>query len=148
MFHLGDYRGKVLLLAFGYTFCPDVCPFTLRRLANMHQQLGDDEAEEILVVFISVDPERDTIEKLKSYIPVFNGSFYGLRPEGEEMAALLKGYQVKVTKQTPTTGGGYYPVDHTGDVFLIDKRGQLRLTHPHDTTSEDLLADVRALLRE
>lgn len=148
MFQLGNYQGKVLLLAFGYTFCPDVCPFVLRRLASMHEQLGDDEAEETLVVFISVDPERDTIEKIKSYIPVFNGSFYGLRPEEEEIGALLEGYQIKVTKQTPRTGGGYDEVDHTGDVFLIGKGGQVRLTHPHDTTSEDLLADVQELLRE
>ncbi len=146
-FQLAEHRGKVVLLAFGYTFCPDVCPFTLRRLAEVHEALGDD-AKKTAVVFVTVDPERDSIEKLKSYIPVFNGEFFGLRSAGEVMAALLKGYGIKVTRQIPSTPGGYYAVDHTGDVFLIDKSGRLRLTHPHDTTAEDLLADVQALLRE
>ena len=146
-FTLAGQRGKVVLLAFGYTFCPDVCPFTLRRLAKVHEQLGD-RAAQIAVVFVSVDPERDTIDKLKTYIPSFHRDFFGLRPEGEDMAALLKDYHIKVTKQPPATGGGYYAVDHTGDVFLIDKTGQLRLTHPHNTTVDALLTDVQSLLEE
>lgn len=146
-FVLRDHRSKVVLLAFGFTSCPDVCPFTLRNLSGLSEKLGD-EAESVSVVFVTVDPERDTPEKLKAYVPAFHKQFYGLRLQGDAMASLLADYDIKVTKHMPDKPGGYYAVDHTGTVFVIDPAGRLRLTHPHDTSAEALVADVRLLLNE
>jgi len=145
-FSLVDQRGKVVLLTFGFTFCPDICPFTLRRLSSVLDQLGD-RANQVAVVFVSVDPERDTTEKLSNYLPGFNSQIYGLRPDGGAAASLFKNYDIKVAKHIPSgPENPYYVVDHTGDIFVIDTHGQLRLTHPHDTTGEAILADVITLL--
>lgn len=148
IFHLQDHRGKVVILTFGYTFCPDVCPFTLGRLAELHKQLGK-QAEEVSVVFVSVDPERDTREKLTTYVPSFNKNFYGLRPEGGDMASMLADYKIKVTKHLPDKPGDrYYAVDHTGDIFIIGRKGKVRAKHPYNASTDTLLANVQNLLME
>ncbi|MEZ4683366.1 MAG: SCO family protein [Caldilineaceae bacterium] len=142
-FRLSDHRGEVVMLFFGYTFCPDVCPFTLSDLNMLHEQLGD-KAEKLTVVFITVDPDRDTLEKLSSYIPAFNPTFYGVRLEGEMYEAVKTTYGVYVEKR-PVEGsqvpGGYF-VDHTGLIYLVDKAGNLSEVFPPNSDADFMQADV------
>ncbi len=149
-FSLADLEGKVAIISFGYTFCPDVCPFTLYRLQQLYQQLGE-EAEDVAVVFVSVDPHRDTMEKLADYVPGFDRRFYGLRLEFDELDKVSEDWDLTVQYGQPKDGPGttsFYYVDHTGTLFVTDRRGRMRLTFPANATAEDLLPDVRELLSE
>lgn len=142
-FQLSDHRGEVVLLFFGYTFCPDVCPFTLADLNLLYAQLGD-QAEDLTVVFVTVDPERDTLEKLSTYIPAFNPNFYGVRLEGEMYDAVMTTYGVFVEKrfvEGSQIPGGYF-VDHTGIIYLIDKVGNLSEVFPPNSKADFMQADV------
>lgn len=143
---LGDLRGKVALLYFGYTYCPDACPMTLTELKKVPAALGDD-ADEVQVVMISVDPERDTPEVLREYLAHFDPSFMGLTGTPEEVLAAAAPYGIYFEKQegSPATG---YLVDHTTSVLAIDKEGYLRLIYSFDTPGEDIAADMKHLARE
>lgn len=148
-FQLSDHRGEVVLLFFGYTFCPDVCPFTLADLNTLYTQLGD-QSEDLTVVFVSVDPERDTVEKMATYIPAFNPEFYGLRLEGEMYDAVMTTYGVYVEKrfvEGSEIPGGYF-VDHTGIIYLIDKAGNLSEVFPPNSDADFMQADVLYWLRQ
>jgi len=148
-FQLSDHRGKVTLIFFGYTFCPDVCPFTLTDFNTLHEQLGDD-ASEVTVVFITVDPERDTIDKLASYVPAFNPNFYGVRLEGEMYEAVKTAYGVYVENR-PIEGApesDEYFVDHTGIIYLIDKSGNLSEVFPPNSDADFMQDDVRYWLQQ
>jgi protein SCO1/2 len=142
-FQLSEHRDKVVLLFFGYTFCPDVCPFTLADLNMLYDQLGE-QAEDLTVVFVTVDPERDTLEKLATYVPAFNPAFYGVRLEGEMYEAVKTTYGVYVENR-PVEGsqvpGGYF-VDHTGIIYLIDKAGNLSEVFPPNSDADFMQADV------
>jgi len=142
-FHLSEHRGEVLLLFFGYTFCPDVCPFTLADLNTLHEQLGD-QADDLTVVFVSVDPERDTIEKMATYVPAFNPNFYGLRLEGEMYEAVMTAYGVYVEKrfvEGSEIRDGYF-VDHAGMSDLVAKVGNLSEVFPPNSSADFMQADV------
>ena len=147
-FRLSDQQGKVAIVFFGYTFCPDICPFTLSKMKRLYKELGD-QADDVSLVFASVDPERDSVEKLAGYVPGFDERFYGVRMDREEMQAMIKGWNVTVQKSQPKDGPAskrFYYVDHTGFLFLIDRQGNLRVRHSSNPQVEDLLPDIRKLL--
>lgn len=148
-FHLSDQHGKVVLIFFGYTFCPDVCPFTLADMNTLATQLGE-QAADVAFVFVTVDPERDTLEKLATYIPSFNPDFYGVRLEGEMYERTKTAYGVYVEKR-PVEGsevpGGYF-VDHTGIIYVIDKAGNLAEVFPPGSDAATMQPDVEYWLEQ
>ena len=155
-FRLSEHRGKVVLVSFGYTSCPDVCPTTLSRLQSVHGWLGT-AARQMEVVFVSVDPERDSASQLEAYVHAFNPRFTGLRLEGEALQAALAGFHVTAKRRDPDpsryrdlplAGDMPYSIDHTGAYFLIDKRGMLRLRMAYTTSVEQLRTAVERLLGE
>lgn len=149
-FRLSERPGSVGILFFGYTFCPDICPLTLSRMKRLCAQLGD-QRDEVDVIFVSVDPERDSEERLSQYVPAFDRSFIGLRLDGDSYHSATRAYEVRVRKGPSlgkSDGEDQYSVDHTGTIFLIDNRGRIRVTHGHDASVEQLLPDVKKLLAE
>ncbi|RMH22041.1 MAG: SCO family protein [Acidobacteria bacterium] len=147
-FRLGDLEGKVTVLFFGYTYCPDVCPFTLARMKELYGRLGE-RAEEVAVVFVSVDPRRDSVAKLASYVPNFDRRFYGLHLDPAQLDSAKEGFDLTIQYGQPKDGPGtdsYYYVDHTGSLFVIDRQGRLRLRFPPNSSADELLPDVEALL--
>lgn len=142
--HLSDFRGKVVALFFGYTHCPDVCPTTLLEYAGVAKKLGPD-AGKLQVVFVSVDPQRDTREVLAGYVPHFNPAFVGMTGSSAEVAAAMKAYRV-VAQRVPLPGGGY-AVDHSAGSYLLDREGRARVYEPYGTPVAALTHDVRQLLR-
>ena len=147
-FELTSQQGKVAVVFFGYTFCPDVCPFTLAKLKQVVGELGD-RGDEVAVVFVSVDPHRDSIDKLSRYVPNFDSRFYGLRLEFDELDTVQEDWGVTVQYGQPKDGPGtdsYYYVDHTGTFFVIDREGQLRLTYPPNVDAKTMVPDIEALL--
>lgn len=143
---LKDFRGKVVVVFFGFTQCPDVCPTSMQELAEVKQALGAD-GERLQGVFISVDPERDTLELLKAYMENFDPSFLALRPAPEQLPALAKDFKIyykKVDGTTPTS----YSMDHSAGSYLYDPQGRLRVYHRYGSGAEALTEDVRLLLRE
>lgn len=141
---LDDFKGKVIVVFFGYTQCPDVCPTTMSTLKEVREKLGDD-GKRLQVLFVSVDPERDTEQVLANYVPSFDPDFLGLRGSLEETAAAAKEFKVFYSKnpgKTPTS----YTIDHSAGVFIFDTQGRLRLFGAHGYTVEAYLNDIRALL--
>lgn len=145
-FDLADVRGKVAVVFFGYTYCPDVCPFTLAKMKQLYARLGD-RAGDVAVVFVSVDPRRDTVEKLSKYVPGFDRRFYGLRLD--QVVETVDGFggtvQYGQPKDGPETESFYY-VDHTGTFFIVDRAGQLRLKFQPSATVDQMLPDIETLL--
>jgi len=141
---LSDYRGQLLLLFFGYTHCPDVCPTTLAQFKQVRAQLGS-QADRARFVFITVDPERDTPELLRTYLAGFDPTFIGLTGAAADLEAVWKSYGVYREKRVE---GSTYFVDHTARIYAVDARGNLRMTWLLDTDTADLLQDVRHLLEE
>lgn len=146
-FRLSDQRGKVILLFFGYTHCPDVCPTTLATWKQVHDALGGD-ADGVRFVFITVDPERDTPERLQQHLAVFNPRFIGLTGSPEELEPIYQAYHVYHEKVQASQSGVGYLVNHTAAVFVIDPQGRWRLSYSFGTLPEDIVHDVQALLRK
>ncbi len=143
---LADFKGKVVVVFFGYTQCPDVCPTTLAELATVKKALGADGAR-VQGVFVSVDPERDTAELLKAYVANFGSDFVALRGDAEQTKAAAKHFKVffnKVAGATPTS----YTVDHTAGSYIFDTQGRVRLFTRYGSGAEALTADLKALLAE
>lgn len=143
---LSDFRDRVILIYFGYTFCPDACPTTMADLARVQRQLGDD-ARAVQVLMISVDPQRDTPQATQEYAESFDPSFIGLSGSAEQIAAVAEPFGVYF-QSLDTGDGGNYLVDHTTRVFLINRQGELQLTYAFDTPPEEIAADLRHLVRE
>jgi protein SCO1/2 len=144
--HLQDFKGKVTVVFFGYTQCPDVCPTTLLELAQVKKALGADGAR-VQGVFVTVDPERDTPEVLKAYVANFGADFVALRGTAEETKAAAKNFKVfysKVPGKTPST----YTVDHTAGSYVFDTQGRVRLFTRYGSGAEALTSDLKALLAE
>ncbi len=143
---LSDLRGKFVLLYFGYTFCPDVCPTTLNDLKQMAAALGEQKMQHVQVVLISVDPQRDTPERLALYVNSFNPSFLGMTGELDDIQRIASQFGIFFEAQpgTPDTG---YLVDHTSVVTVIDPEGYVRLIFPYGTTGKDMAADISYLMR-
>ncbi len=143
---LSDLRGKVVLMYFGYTFCPDACPTTLNELKKVPPALGE-RADEVQVVMVTVDPQRDTPEVLREFLGHFDPSFLGLTGTEEEVlaAATPLGIYFAAHEGSPATG---YLVDHTTSVLAIDKEGYLRLLYSFETPGEAIADDMRQLVRQ
>ncbi|MFN3598950.1 MAG: SCO family protein [Aquificaceae bacterium] len=146
---LSDFtkQGKVVLLFFGYTHCPDVCPMALETMAKTMKYLKPEEAQRVQVLFISVDPERDTPEVLKGYVSYFNPTFIGLRGSEEEIRRTAKEYKAYYRKVEGESAGGYL-VDHTATIYLItpDKKIKLLFT-PSKQDPEKMAEDIRFFLK-
>ncbi|TMG91161.1 MAG: SCO family protein [Betaproteobacteria bacterium] len=142
---LADFRGKVVVMFFGYTQCPDVCPTTLSDLAAALQKLGAD-ADRVQVLFVTIDPERDTPELLSHYVPAFNPTFLGLSGDAAATAETAREFKVLYQKQAGSTPGSY-SMDHTAGTFIFDPAGRLRLFVSQGQGPQIFAHDIRELLR-
>ncbi len=143
---LADFRGKAVVLFFGYTQCPDVCPTTLTTMRDAMTLLGDD-AKRVQVLFVTVDPARDTPALLAQYVPAFDPGFLGLYGDEKTIAALAKDFKVFYAKQPGSTSGSY-SVDHSTGSYAFDPKGKLRLLLRHGETPQNVAADLKLLLSE
>lgn len=141
---LSDFGGKVVVLYFGYTFCPDVCPATLTDLARAMKLLGK-KADDVQVIMVSVDPERDTADKLEEYVHAFDPDFIGLTGTPEQIAEVAARYGVYYAKHEGSDASGYL-IDHTATVMVINEEGRLKLLESFGTTPEDMAADLAHLI--
>ncbi len=145
-FHLADLKGKITLLFFGYTSCPDVCPTTLAELKQAISMLKEPEQTAVQVVFISVDPDRDTPQRMQDYVSHFNPDFIGLSGSLTDLEPIWQAYGIyRQIEQTGSASG--YTVSHTARIFLIDQDGNLRLTYGFQTPPQDVAHDLQLLLR-
>ena len=143
-YHLNQQHGKVVLLFFGYTSCPDVCPTTLAELRKIDSEAANG-TNQVQVVFVTVDPERDTPEKIQKYVSIFNPDFIGLSSSESELSPIWKAYGVyrEIDKSTTTATG--YLVTHTARLYVIDQDGNLRLSYSYGTATEDIVHDLKIL---
>ena len=141
---LADFRGKVVAVFFGYTHCPDVCPTTLSDFAAALQQLGP-QAERVQVVFVTVDPERDTPELLRSFVPAFDPTFLGMYGDAETLRLLANEYKV-VYQKTSVKAADDYLIDHSAGTYVYDQKGNIRLLMPYGSSPEAIARDLRTLL--
>lgn len=142
---LADFRGKAVVVFFGYTSCPDICPTTLARLAETMKVLGDDAAR-VQVLFITLDPERDSAERLKTFVPWFYPSFLGLRGDTAQIKAATEEFRIFGARKQ--VGGELgYVIDHSTGAYVFDPAGRIRLYVKDSASVEDVVADIRLLLR-
>ncbi|MGV7208557.1 SCO family protein [Oxalobacteraceae bacterium A2-2] len=141
---LADFKGKVVVMFFGYTQCPDVCPTTMAEMAAVMKELGP-QADQVQVLFVTVDPERDTQELLAQYVPAFDSRFLGLRGTPGQLAKVAKEFKVyyaKVEGSSPKN----YSMDHTAGSYVFDKNGKIRLFIRHGQGPQPIVHDLRQLL--
>ena len=143
---LSQQRGKVVLLSFGYTFCPDVCPTTLVELSQVRVLLGD-AAKRVRVAFITLDPERDTPERLGIYTKAFDPTFIGLTGSAEQLAYVRTMYGVMAEKEAVAGTAAGYLIAHSAYTYVIDPAGRLRLLFPFGLSIEEMADDIMQLLR-
>ena len=141
---LANYRGKVVLLGFGFTTCPEVCPTTLAVLAQARKRLGP-QADQVQVLYVTVDPERDNAERMRGYLKGFDPTFVGLTGSPEQLTAVRAKYGVTAERKNI---GNSYSVAHSSSVYLIDRKGMLRAMMPYGRSPDDFVHDVRILLSE
>jgi len=142
---IARYRGKVIALSFGYTYCPDVCPTTLFNLAQTREKLGA-LGKDLQVVYITVDPERDSLERLKKYLGGFDPTFIGGSGTPEQLAAARKAYGITISRENVPGNPTAYWVHHSAFVYLIDRAGNIRALLPFGITIDDMVHDARVLL--
>lgn len=142
--NMNDFKGKVVVLFFGYTHCPDVCPTTMSDLKQTMKLLGD-KADDVQVLFVTVDPERDTQEVLAQFVPGFDSRFIGLRGTLEEVAANLSEYKVYAAKVSEPGKSGY-TMDHSAGLYVFDKTGAPRIYLGYGEKPENIAHDLRLLL--
>lgn len=143
---LSDFRGKLVLLYFGYTFCPDICPATLANVGQALRELGND-AEDVQLIMISLDPERDTPEKLAEYTAHFHPSFIGVTGSPEQLAEVASLYGIFYQKTEGSAASGYL-MDHTATLLVIDREGYLKLVFPFGVTVPEIADDLKYMLRQ
>jgi protein SCO1/2 len=143
---LQDFRGKVVLLYFGYTYCPDICPTSLASTAAGLKLLKPEELDKVAVLFVSVDPERDTPSRLKEYAEFFHPKIVGLTGSKEGLAEVAKRYGVFYARQSVETAGGGYVIDHTSETYVIDSAGALKGKIPHAAPPEQVVETIRRYL--
>ena len=142
---LRDFRGKVVVLFFGYTYCPDVCPLTLSDMGRMNKLLGA-QAKQVQSIFVTIDPERDTAPRLKSYLSNFAPGIVGLTGSDRDIAGVAKLYRAKYAKREDDGKGGYL-MDHTAFVYLVDPKGKVRYLVPYDAGTDILAEGARQMLK-
>jgi protein SCO1/2 len=145
-FRLADFRGKVVILEFGYTHCPAVCPATLATLAQARALLGS-QAAEVQVLFVTVDPARDDVARLGAYLARFDHGFIGLTGSQQQVDAVLKDFGISASRQ-PMAGGTDYGISHSSYLYFIDRKGLLRALMPFGRPAADIAHDARLLLGE
>jgi protein SCO1/2 len=141
---LADFRGKVVLVIFGFTQCPDVCPTTLANVASAVRQMGED-ANQVQVLFVTVDPKRDTLELLRQYVSAFHPQFLGMGGDPAQVLKTAKDFKIYVVERpgkTPDT----YTVDHSTQMYAFDREGRVRLVIPHTTAPAAIASDLKILL--
>ena len=143
---LEKYRGKVVILGFGFTNCPEICPTTLAKLAKARKSLGD-AGRDVQVVYVTVDPERDTPQQMRAYLAHFDPTFIGGTGTPAQLARVYKDYGVTATKWT-TKDPAVYGVEHSSFVYLIDREGRIRAMAPYGKRAEDIAHDAAILLRK
>jgi protein SCO1 len=149
-FDMSELRGEYVLVNFGYTFCPDICPLTLGTLARAYEELSESQKQNVNVVFITLDPERDVPERLNAYLEAFNEDFIGLYiPEKGKLEAVKAAYGVfsEIRKLEGDESKKYF-IDHTGGVYVVGPEGTFKLFFPHDATSQDVQDDLTMLLQD
>lgn len=144
---LSDYRGKLVLIYFGYTFCPDICPATLANVGQALRSMKDSQAEDIQLIMVSLDPERDTPEKLAEYVAHFHPSFIGITGSDEKLAEVTSLYGIFYEKHEGSAATGYL-IDHTATLLVIDREGYLKLVFPFGVTVEEIADDLKYMLRQ
>ena len=140
--NIDDFSGKVVAVFFGFTHCPDVCPTTMYELKAIKDSLGSD-GDMLQVIFVSLDPERDSIEVLEKFIPSFDPSFIGLTGTAAEIKKIAGQYKIYYQKVGDDES---YTIDHSSAIYLIDKKGDIRIRHPYGSSQKMIVNDVRALL--
>jgi len=142
---LADFRGRIVVLFFGYTHCPDICPTTLVEMAEVMKKLGQDAAR-VQVLFVTLDPERDTPEVLAKYVPAFDPAFLGLSGDAAATQRAAQEFKIFYEKRAGSSPSSY-TIDHSGQSYVIDPQGRLRLFVRHDHIAQDLAEDLRTLLK-
>lgn len=142
---LADFKGKAVLVFFGYTQCPDVCPTTMAEMAAVMQQLGPD-ADRLQVLFVTLDPERDTQQLLSKYVPAFDARFLGLYGDAAATARVAKEFKVFYQK-VPGKDPAYYTMDHTAGSYVFDPQGRIRLFVRHGQGAAPIVHDIKLLLK-
>lgn len=142
--NLTDFNGKVVALFFGYTHCPDVCPTTLSDMKQTMKLLGE-RANELQVLFVTLDPERDTQQALAEYVPAFDERFIGLYGSNEQIAKVVKDFKIFAAK-VENKGRSGYTIDHSAGMYLFDKTGKIRLYVDYGSKPEDIASDIQKLL--
>ena len=145
---LKDYRGKLVLVYFGYTYCPDICPTSLAATAEGLKQLKPEELARVAMIFISVDPKRDTPERLKEYVDFFHPAIVGVTGAPKNIAEITKRYGVFYAEQKVDTAGGGYVVDHSSDTFIVAPDGQLVGKMAHATPPDKVVVAIRKYLNQ
>ena len=146
--HLGestkiqDFEGKVVAIFFGFTYCPDICPTTMYELKAIKDALGSD-GDKLQVIFVSLDPERDTIELMKKYVPSFDSSFIGLTGSADNIKKIASQYKIFYQKVGEEKD---YTIDHSSAIYLIDKKGNIRVRHPFGSSQEMIINDIQSLI--
>ncbi len=143
---LSDFRGKVVLISFGYTFCPDVCPTSLAAITGALNQLAPEELAQVKTILVSVDPDRDTPKKLAEYVKFFHPSMVGLTGSHEEIARVAKQYVVLYRKVEDPEAGEYYSVDHSSTTFVIGRDSVVRSFVQHGATPDEFVSAIRTAL--
>jgi protein SCO1 len=145
-FRLSDQKGKVVLIFFGFTNCTDVCPLTMAQFKQVKESLGD-LAKDVRFVFITVDPQRDDVEVVRTYIEKFDPSFFGLTGDQANLAGVWKDYGVYVNKDATDSQDNYID-EHTARIYAIDAKGNWRLTYLYGTETDAIAQDIAHLARE
>lgn len=143
---LADFKGKMVVLTFGFTNCPDVCPTTLADVAQVRKGLNAQDASRVQVLFMTLDPERDTRTVLAKYVPAFDPTFVGLYGDAEATRRTAQEFKIFFEKRKGE--GGRYSVDHSAQSYVFDAEGRLRLLVKHERIAEDLANDLKELMHE
>lgn len=143
---LSDFRGKLVLLYFGYIFCPDICPATLANVGQALRDLGS-SADDVQLIMVSLDPERDTPEKLEEYTAHFHPSFIGVTGTPEQLAEVASLYGIFYQKTEGSAASGYL-IDHTATLMVVDREGYLKLVFPFGVTVPEIADDLKYMLKQ
>ncbi len=143
-----DYRDKVVMLYFGYTHCPDVCPLTMVRLRDVMKNIGKKAASHVQVLFVTVDPARDTVSVLHQYVNAFDPRFVGLRGDQDELAPLVKRYGGVYEIEEPIPANGNYLVRHGSAIYIFGPKGRIRLLASSGSTVSEMAHDIKILVRQ